>query len=67
MNLGDNVYRYITQKLCFPSEFFFNRSGKKISKTKQFERLGKSMNGRFRIETLKGKKETIDQTKGKNT
>lgn len=25
------------------------------------------MNGRFRIETLKGKKEAIDQTKGKNT
>lgn len=46
MNLGDNVYRCITQKLCFPSEFFFNRSGKKISETKQFERLGKSMNGR---------------------
>lgn len=29
--------------------------------------MGKSMNGRFRIETLKGKKETIDQTKSKNT
>ena len=29
MNLGDNVYRYITQKLCFPSEFFLTDQGKK--------------------------------------